>query len=209
MSFELWIAFTLASTLLVTIPGPTVLLVLSYALSGGRKVAVATALGVATGDLIAISASLLGLGALMQTSALAFTVLKWLGAAYLLYLGIRMLTSRSGGLVPAADAPTKSAWHMFREAMVVTALNPKSIGFFIAFVPQFLRPEAALAPQFAVLIATFVTIGGLNALAYALLAGTLRDRLLCPKIERTLTRIGGAVLIAMGLMTAALKRNAA
>lgn len=209
MSFDLWITFTLASTLLVIIPGPTVLLVLSYALSGGRKVAVATALGVATGDLIAMTVSLLGLGALMQTSALAFTLLKWVGAAYLFYLGLRMLRSKSGGLAPAEGMPLKSASHMFREAMVVTALNPKSIGFFIAFVPQFLRPDAALAPQFTVLIATFVTLGGLNALAYALLAGTLRDRLLHPKIERTLTRIGGAVLIAMGLMTAALKRSQA
>ena len=93
MEFSIWLAFVAASTALLMIPGPTVLLVLSYALGQGRRVAVPTALGVATGDLMAMSLSLAGLGALVATSATLFTVLKWVGAVYLVYLGVKMLRS--------------------------------------------------------------------------------------------------------------------
>ena len=99
MSLDLWLAFVAASTALLLIPGPTVLLVLSYALSKGRSVAVASATGVAVGDLVAMTASLLGLGALVLASATLFTALKWVGAAYLVWLGIKLLRSApSGGL---------------------------------------------------------------------------------------------------------------
>ena len=95
MPLDLWLAFVAASTALLLIPGPTVLLVLSYALSQGKKVAVASASGVALGDLIAMTASLAGLGALVLASATLFTVLKWIGAVYLVYLGIEILVSAS------------------------------------------------------------------------------------------------------------------
>ena len=91
-----WFAFAAASTALLMIPGPTVLLVLAYAIGEGRRVAVPTALGVVTGDLIAMTLSLAGLGALILTSATLFTVLKWVGAVYLVYLGIRMILRREG-----------------------------------------------------------------------------------------------------------------
>lgn len=209
MDFDLWLAFAAASTALLLIPGPTVLLVLSYALSQGRRVAVATALGVATGDLIAITAALLGLGALIAASATAFTVLKWVGAAYLLWLGWRMIRSADavGGL-GAGDAPPAAAATVFRHAALVTALNPKSIGFFVAFVPQFISPEAAFAPQAALITATFVGLAAINALAYALLADSLRARLRHPGPIRWLTRAGGATLMAMGAATALLRRTA-
>ncbi|MDF1855415.1 LysE family translocator [Pseudooceanicola sp.] len=206
MSLDLWLAFAAASIALLLIPGPTVLLVLSYALSQGRRVAMAMALGVATGDLIAMSTSLLGLGALIATSATVFAVVKWAGAAYLLWLGLRMLRSRPANApLPGAVAQVP-AGQVFRHAALVTALNPKSIAFFIAFVPQFLRPETALAPQFAVLIATFVSLAALNALAYALLAGRLRDRINRPGVGLWLNRAGGGALIAMAAMTASLRR---
>ncbi|MGR3322055.1 MAG: LysE family translocator [Pseudooceanicola sp.] len=209
MSVDLWLTFAAASLALLLIPGPTVLLVLSYALSQGRRVAVAMALGVAMGDLLAMSASLLGLGALIATSATVFSVVKWAGAAYLFWLGLRMLRSRPGAPhgLPGA-VPGVPAARVFRHAALVTALNPKSIAFFVAFVPQFIRPEAALAPQFAVLIATFVTLAAANALAYALLAGRLRDRIARPGVTLWLNRAGGGALIAMAAMTASLKRAA-
>ncbi|HKK83957.1 MAG TPA: LysE family transporter, partial [Roseovarius sp.] len=93
MSFDLWLAFVAASCALLLIPGPTVLLVLSYALSKGRSVAVASAAGVALGDFVAMSASLAGLGALVLASATAFTVLKWVGAVYLIWLGVKLIRS--------------------------------------------------------------------------------------------------------------------
>ncbi|MFQ6553001.1 LysE family translocator [Aestuariibius insulae] len=208
MPLDLWLTFVAAATALLLIPGPTVLLVLSYAISQGRRVAVASALGVATGDLIAMTASLAGLGALVLASATAFTILKWIGAIYLVWLGIKLLRSApSGGLAPT-DVPATRASRIFGHTATVTALNPKSIAFFIAFVPQFLQPAAPLAPQFAILIATFVTLAALNALAYALLADRLRTTMGRPSVLTGLTRLGGAALIGMGLMTATLRRAA-
>ena len=201
MSLDLWLAFVAASTALLLIPGPTVLLVLSYALSKGRSVAVASAAGVALGDLVAMTASLLGLGALVLTSATLFTVLKWAGAVYLIYLGVRMLRSApSSGLGTVVTKGDVSARGVFGHAAAVTALNPKSIGFFIAFVPQFLRPDAPLAPQFIILIATFVGLAALNALAYALLADRLRTTIARPRVITWLTRGGGLALISICLL---------
>ena len=209
MDFQLWIAFVSASIALLLIPGPTVILVLSYALSQGRKVAVASAAGVAFGDLVAMTASLAGLGALVLTSATLFAVIKWIGAAYLSWMGIGMLRSAGAqkglGIIDAPALPAKS---IFRNAATVTALNPKSIIFFIAFVPQFIRPEAPLLPQFSILIATFVGLAAINALAYALLADRLRATIKRPAILAWMTRAGGGALIVMGAFTATLRRAA-
>ncbi len=207
MPFDLWLTFVAASVALLLVPGPTILLVLSYALSQGRQVAVATAAGVALGDLIAMSASLLGLGALVLASATAFVVLKWVGAVYLVYLGVKMLRAAplasASTMMPRTTLPTKG---VFGHAAAVTALNPKSIGFFIAFVPQFIDPAGQIWLQFAILIATFVTLAALNALAYALLADHLRTRITRPGVLPWLTRFGGVTLIAMGALTATLRR---
>ncbi|SIO06188.1 Threonine/homoserine/homoserine lactone efflux protein [Rhodovulum sp. ES.010] len=206
MPLDLWLAFAAASAVLLVIPGPTILSVLSYALSQGRRVAVAMALGVALGDLIAMSASLAGLGALVLASATLFAVLKWIGAAYLVWLGVKLMRSRpvlAGELAPEP----RPARAVFAHAAAVTALNPKSIAFFIAFVPQFLQSEAALAPQFAVLIATLVGLAALNALAYALLADRLRARIRRPAVLRWMSRAGGGALVGMGALTATAARS--
>jgi threonine/homoserine/homoserine lactone efflux protein len=207
MPFDTWIAFLAASTVLLMIPGPTILLVLSYALSQGRRVAVSTAAGVALGDLIAMSASLAGLGALVLTSATAFTLLKWIGAAYLVWLGVKLIRSAGGAGLALPDTAAVSARQTFGHAAAVTALNPKSIAFFIAFVPQFVDPTAALLPQFAILVTSFVTLATLNALAYALLADQFRARLMRPGWLAWMTRLGGATLIGMGVLTASLRRG--
>ncbi|WP_299981783.1 LysE family translocator [uncultured Ruegeria sp.] len=207
MSLELWLTFVAASTALLLIPGPTVLLVLSYALSKGRSVAVASATGVAVGDLAAMTASLLGLGALVLASATLFTVLKWVGAAYLVWLGIKLLRSApSTGLQTVATGREVTAQSVFGHAAAVTALNPKSIAFFIAFVPQFLRPAEQLGPQFAILIATFVGLAWLNSLAYALLADKLRQLIGRTSVITAMTRFGGLTLVGMGVATAVLRR---
>ena len=205
MPLDLWLAFVAASIALLIIPGPTVLLVLSYALSKGRAVALASAAGVAFGDLVAMSASLAGLGALVLASATLFTLLKWVGAVYLIWLGLRLIRSApSEGLaVPRADV---NARHVFGHTAAVTALNPKSIAFFIAFVPHFIQAEAPLLPQFTILIATFVGLAALNVLAYALLADHLRRVIARPGIITWIARGGGLALITMGGLTATLRR---
>ena len=210
MNFEIWFAFAVASTALLLIPGPTVLLVLSYAISQGRSVALATVAGVALGDLIAMSASLAGLGALVLASATLFTVLKLVGAAYLIYLGVKLFRNAPGTTFgELEDITPATAQSVFGHATVVTAMNPKSIVFFIAFVPQFVTTDSALFPQFAVLISTFVGLAAINALAYALLADRLRHKIAQQSVLAALSRFWGGALIAMGVATAAFRRSAA
>ena len=206
MTLDLWLAFVAASTALLILPGPTILLVLSYALTQGRRVAVATAAGVALGDFIAMTASLVGLGALVLASAALFTALKWVGAAYLVYLGIKLMRARPAHGLGDDLVEGIPARGVFWHAAAVTALNPKSIAFFIAFVPQFIRPENPLGPQFVTLVATFVTLVTLNALAFALMADRLRARIRRPAVLLWLNRAGGLALCSMGLLTAALRR---
>jgi threonine/homoserine/homoserine lactone efflux protein len=207
MDFQVWLAFVAASTALLLIPGPTVLLVLSYAISQGKRVALATVAGVAFGDLIAMSVSLAGLGALVLASATLFTVLKWIGAAYLVYLGITLFRSASSAsLGDVEDVAKISAGKVFGHATAVTALNPKSIVFFIAFVPQFIIVDSPLIPQFSILVATFVGLAAINALAYALLADKLRAKIARPSVLAWLSRSGGIALVAMGVATATFRK---
>lgn len=205
MSLATWFAFTAASIVLLLIPGPTVLLVVSYALAQGRRVAIATSAGVALGDFVAMTLSLAGLGALLLASATLFTALKWIGAAYLVYLGIRLW--RAPPLLPATEAVDAPARGIFGHAFLVTALNPKSLAFFVAFVPQFIDHQAAILPQLAVMEATFVTLAAANALGFALAADQLRLRIGRPSVIRWLNRAGGTCLIGMGAATAAIGRS--
>ena len=206
MSPATWFAFTAASIGLLLIPGPTVLLVVSYALTQGRRVAVATAAGVALGDFTAMTLSLAGLGALVAPSAGLFTALKWIGAAYLVYLGIRLWRAEPS-LPNVADAPVRGSGGIFGHAFVVTALNPKSIAFFVAFVPQFMDHARPLLPQLVLMEATFVALAAANALAYALAADQLRLRIRRPSVLRWLNRTGAGLLVGIGVLTATLKRT--
>jgi threonine/homoserine/homoserine lactone efflux protein len=158
------------------------------------------------GDLLAMTATLLGLGVILATSALLFTVMKWAGAIYLAWMGWQMIRSAGTASADLTEISSRSHMTAFRDSALVTVLNPKSIGFFIAFVPQFIDTGAPVGPQFAVMIATFVGLGGANALAYALLAGRLRQHITRPRILAWLRRGGGGVLIAMAAVTATLRR---
>jgi threonine/homoserine/homoserine lactone efflux protein len=205
MSLDLYLAFIAAACLLLVIPGPTVALVLGYALGEGRRAALFIVAGVALGDLTAMTLSLLGVGALLAASATLFTILKWIGAAYLIFLGIKLWRAPVGDGA-TADAPPRAGHAMFLHAYVVTALNPKSIAFFVAFVPQFMRPELPYWPQAALLIATFVSLAAVNALCYALLASRARHIIRRPAVQRWVNRSGGTVLIGAGVVTATLRR---
>jgi threonine/homoserine/homoserine lactone efflux protein len=204
MTIELYSAYIVATLIVLAVPGPTIMLVVSYALTQGRKSAFASVMGVGLGDATAATASLMGLGAILATSATAFTVLKWIGAAYLVWLGIKMWRSKPTALGPhnVADIPAKKIfWH----AYVVTALNPKGIIFFMAFLPHFLAPQA---PQLALLGSTFVILGIVNAAAYAMAAAVIGQKLRNPSLLRLINRVGGSFLISAAAMTASLQRSA-
>ena len=206
MSFELWIAFALASVALLAIPGPTVMIVVSYALGKGRSSAWATVPGVALGDFTAMTVSLLGAGAVLAASATIFTALKLVGAAYLVWLGIKLWRADpSPGEVSRADGAAGNR-QMFWNAYVVTALNPKSIVFFVAFVPQFIDPAAPLVIQFVILEATFICLAAASVLTWALFVGQIRPYFLRRSTLRTAHRIGGSFLIGAGLLAAITRR---
>jgi threonine/homoserine/homoserine lactone efflux protein len=204
MTLETWLAFTAASAVLLVIPGPTILLVVSYALGQGWRTALPMAVGVALGDFTAMSLSLLGLGALLAASATLFTVLKWMGAAYLVWLGVKLW--RAGGALdakPRTDAA--SALKMLGHAWLVTALNPKGLTFFIAFLPQFIDPRAALVPQVSVFATTFLVLAFANAFIYALVASRARRVVRSPRAVGLINKAGGSLLIGAGIATVGLR----
>ena len=212
MSIEHWLAFCAASAILLAIPGPTVLLVISYALGHERRTAFATVAGVALGDFTAMTASMLGLGALLAASATIFTALKWAGAAYLIYLGIKLW--RAPVAEPAIDGdtaapPREKPFRIFAHTYLVTALNPKSIIFFVAFLPQFLDASGSVPLQLAIFEATFLVLAITNASLYALLAGMARGQIRKPKVQRIVNRTGGSLMIGAGLLAVGWKRAAA
>lgn len=202
-SFEHWLAFVAAAAVLLAIPGPTILLVISYALGHGRQATGATVAGVALGDFTAMTASMLGLGVLLATSAELFTALKWVGAVYLVYLGVKLWRAPVSAGGPVEIGGGVQPWRIFAHAYVVTALNPKSIVFFIAFLPQFLIASLPMVPQMLVFETTFLVLATLNVLAYALLAQAARRTIRKPAVQRTVNRTGGSLLIGAGIMTAA------
>ena len=200
MTFESWAAFTAASTVLLIIPGPTVLLVVSYALGQGWRTALPMAVGVALGDFTAMTLSMLGLGALLAASATLFTLLKWVGAAYLIYLGVKLW--RAGGALEAAPrTDAVSAGRMLGHAWLVTALNPKSITFFVAFLPAFLDPQADFLTQMLVFETTFLLLAFANAFGYALVAARAHGFVSNPRAIGVINKVGGGLLIGAGAAT--------
>jgi threonine/homoserine/homoserine lactone efflux protein len=201
VSLQLYLAFLVAASVLVVIPGPTVLLVVSHALSGGRRSLAWTVPGVGLGDATALTLSVLGLGAVLAASATLFAVVKFAGAGYLLYLGIKLWRKPAAGLPSEARGGETAGPAMLRQAFTVTALNPKSIVFFVAFLPQFVTAGQPLVPQFAILGITFVVLAVVNATVYGLLASGLHGGFRASS-GRVVNQVGGAALVSAALMLA-------
>ncbi|BDD88244.1 LysE family translocator [Desulfofustis limnaeus] len=207
MNTELWIAYLLATTLILVIPGPTIILVISQAVAHGRRSVIPLAAGVVCGDLAAMTGSLLGLGAIMSASATLFMICKWIGALYLFYLGITLWRPAPKGCEDPATATPAPTHSLFRRSFVVTALNPKSIAFFVAFLPQFVDRHLPMLPQLLLLGGSFLVLALLNALLYALFASQLREFITQPPVRRWFERCGGTALIGAGIFTAGMQRT--
>jgi threonine/homoserine/homoserine lactone efflux protein len=208
MPMELWFAFVVASAILLVIPGPTILTVISYSMAHGRRANAPLVAGVALGDSTALVVSILGLGALLATSAFWFNVVKWVGGSYLLYLGIKLFRAGISPLEMAAPAASGSRWRLFANTYLVTALNPKSIVFFVAFLPQFISPSAPLSRQLWVLAITFVAMATINAALYAVFASSVRKLLSSPRVQRRFNITGGVLLSAAGIWALLSRRPA-
>jgi len=193
-------AFLIASLILAVTPGPGVFYIVARSLAQGRGAGLASVAGVAAGNFGNALAAAVGLAALFAVSSLAFTVVKYAGAAYLVYLGVQMLRQP---VVASTDVTPPPARHVFRDGFVVALLNPKTTLFFAAFLPQFMNPTAAPLPQSVALGALFVLIAAVTDSLYALAAGALAPVLERLRGRQTLgRRLGGSLFIGLGLFTA-------
>ena len=201
-------AFIAAALLLLVMPGPTDTLVVSYVLTRGRRSALASVPGVCLGYIVSLTLTLLGLGALLMTSAELFNALKIAGAVYLIYLGVKTWRAPVPETLDDDGRLTRDTWRMFTQAFVVTALNPAGIMFYVAFFPQFIDVERPLPPQMVALGACFVVLGTLNSALYATLAAQVRRFIHSYRARKTINRATGGILIAMGGMLGLAKRTA-
>ena len=208
MSIELWLAFVATSAVILVIPGPTILTVISYSMAHGRRANVPLVAAVALGDSTALAVSLLGLGALLATSAFWFTAVKWVGGLYLLFLGIKLLRAGISKAEFAAPAAPGSRWRLFVNTYLVTALNPKGFVFFVAFLPQFIDPNAGATMQLWVLGATFVAMAIVNATLYAVCASSARRLLSSPKAQLRFNLAGGSLMSVASVWAILAKRPA-
>lgn len=201
-----YIAFVLASVLILVIPGPTITLIVARAASHGRATLVPAVAGVGLGDLFAASISLAGVGVLLATSAMLFEIVRYAGAAWLIFLSIRLWRSGS----PKAEATEQpkglSPRRLFAETFLVTLLNPKGILFFVAFVPLFIAQDLPFLPQAVLLVLTFVLLGIVNAALYGLLAGWAHKAVRSPAFRRGLNRFGAVALFGSAAMALATRR---
>ncbi|MGC5013159.1 LysE family translocator [Streptosporangium sp. DT93] len=198
------LVFAVASLALVLVPGPNHIYIITRAVSQGRAAGVASAFGVEVGTLVHIAAAAAGLSYVVARSATLFNVIKWAGVAYLVYLGVRALTSRQE--LAAEEAAPQPLRSVFFEGVVVNVLNPKVILFFLAFLPQFVEPEAGAVPlQIAVLGGTLLFLGLVSDLVYALTADALGRRL---RTRSTMIgNLSGVVYLGLGVATALAGRS--
>lgn len=206
------LAFLMTALLLAVTPGPGIAYVVARTVAGGRREGLASCLGTGLGGLLHVAAAALGLSLLVARSATAFGLVKWLGAAYLVYLGLRLLLRPAPAAAPAAGVapvPPRGARAALREGIVVEALNVKTALFFLAFLPQFVAPGEPLAPRLAVLGVVCVALNtGVDVLAVFAAERLLRSDAARAARARLLNRTSGAMLIGLGALLAATRREA-
>jgi homoserine/homoserine lactone efflux protein len=210
MSLELLLAYALITWLTAATPGPAVLLALRNGATRGFRAGLFSTLGNQVGLLLLAGASILGLGVILHTSAWLFTLVKWVGAAYLVYLGTRMLLSR-GGLdmagAASGEALPASDRQMLRLGLWVSLTNPKAILFFGALFPQFVLTDRPLLPQFALLVSLSMAASVSCLLTYVWLASRARRLLQRPRAALWINRVAGSVFIGIGVALAGLRRS--
>jgi threonine/homoserine/homoserine lactone efflux protein len=201
------VTFAIASVALLLIPGPAVIYVLNRSVSDGREVGLAAVAGLELGNFVHVVAATAGLSAVLATSATAFNAVKWLGAAYLVFVGLRTLATKPRAV--SGDSASVSRRRSFSQGVIVNTLNPKVALFFLSYLPQFIDPDNGAAwSQALVLGSIFVAIGCLTDGMYALTASALRTVLLrgrtLPFVQRY---VAGTVFVALGVVAATTKRS--
>lgn len=207
MNLHLFAAYCLAVIILLLIPGPVVTLVVANSLSHGRRTGLATVVGASLGNAILLGGTAVGLVAFFALLSEVFEIVRWAGAAYLIWLGIKAWRAHGGdeaALVPAAG---RSARAVFLQGFLIAITNPKAIIFYIAFLPQFIDPRLPAGPQLFVMTGTMIAMAVLSDSGYALLAARARGWFTAPKRRRLQSRITGTLLIGVGCGLLAVRRG--
>ena len=204
---DYWL-FVATGVLLNLTPGQDTLYILGRSIAQGRQIGVASALGISAGGVVYTLAAALGLSAVLATSASAFIALKVVGAVYLVYLGVRMLITRTAAVGSTDIAGLVNMWTAFRQGMLTNVLNPKVALFFLALMPQFIEPDSSTkVGAFLVLGLTFLTTGTVWCLVLALGASRARSFFASrPRVLQGLSQVSGALLVFLGLRLAASKQ---
>lgn len=198
MSIDTWLIFLIAAIGLSFTPGPNGLLALTHGAIYGVRRTVFTVLGGALGFLIVIAVSMFGIGALLLVVPEVLTVLKWVGGAYLVFLGVQVWRAPAIAVAASGDRPTASGWSLFQQGLLAAVTNPKGILFFVAFLPQFIDPDRDLLLQFAIMAGTFIVIEIVFELAVAALSQSLQP--LLGRAGRWFNRATGGFFIVIGVL---------
>jgi len=191
--------FAAASAAFVAVPGPSVIYIVSRSLAEGRTAGIVSALGIQAGGLLHVTAATVGVSALLASSATAFAVVRYAGAAYLVFIGIRRLLD--GAEIDTGGAGPAGRGRLFWQGFVVNSLNPKTALFFLAFLPQFVDADrGAVAPQVLALGVLFLALATLSDSTYALVAGSVRGWL--GERRRALARVSGCSYVGLGVLAA-------
>lgn len=198
MNLHLFLAYCLAVAILVLLPGPIVTLVIANSLRQGTRSGFATVAGASLGNAILLGATAIGLLAFFALLSEIFQVVRWAGALYLIWLGIRAWRAHGGSGAAIAPAGARSLRAVFLQGFLVAITNPKALVFYIAFLPQFVDAHLPAAPQLLVMVGTMMIMALLSDSAYALLAGRARGWFAAPERRRLQSRISGTLLIGVG-----------
>lgn len=205
MTIEVWFAFLAAIVVLFLIPGPIMIFVISESVNSGMKSILPVVSGVSLGIFVAMSLSILGLGAILATSATLFLALKWFGVCYLVYLGVKTWNQEPQDFSnnTVGSGCTKK---VFSTAFLVAALNPKDIIFYVAFFPQFISAGSETVSPILILMATFLFVDILFVLLFAVFSQVVRARISGVNAQKNINKAGGGALIGAGLVTATMQR---
>jgi threonine/homoserine/homoserine lactone efflux protein len=197
MSLETWLIYLLATIGLSLSPGPNGLLALTHGALHGRRKAMFTVAGGVLGFVVVIALSMFGIGALLQSSLAWLTALKWLGGAYLVWLGIQVWRSPPVGVHVTSPAQLRSGWSLFQQGALSALTNPKAILFFAAFLPQFIDPHRSLTLQFVIMAGTFAAVETATEVLIACMAGQIAPWL--RRVGKRFNQACGGVFVAIGI----------
>jgi threonine/homoserine/homoserine lactone efflux protein len=206
LDFHHWLAFAAAALIIGAIPGPGIASIIGFAFSSGRKTALASVAGMGIGTALAMTVSLAGAGAVLSTSALAFTILKWIGALYLIAIGAIAIVRSSDHTEAKRGTRPVGARTAFLTNIAVGTFHPKTILFFMAFASQFISAERAYLPQAIILAVTFTVITSTTDTLYALTASKASGLIRRPGVRKWSQRAGGGVVMTAGIAMAAMRR---